>query len=108
MTDWHKTLTELAQPFPETAIKWRVGATTKDKTKAQALPYVDPRDYERRLDEVCPGQWQVSFIPWGDSKVICNLTIHTVTRASTGESTGDDFAPGTSAEAQAFKRACSK
>lgn len=108
MTDWNKTLAELAQPFPQSAIKWRVGATTKDKTKAQALPYVDPRDYERRLDDVCPGAWQVSFIPWGDNKVICNLTIHNVTRASTGESSGDDFAPGTSAEAQAFKRACSK
>ena len=108
MTDWNHTLAELCQPFPTTSLKWRVGATTKDKTKAQALPYVDPRDYERRLDEVCPGAWHVAFIPWGDHKVICNLTIHTVTRASTGESSGDDFAPGTSAEAQAFKRACSK
>jgi hypothetical protein len=108
MTDWHTTLAALAQPFPETAIKWRAGATTKDKTKAQALPYVDPRDYERRLDEVCPGQWHVAFLPWGDNKVICNLSIAGITRASTGESSSDDFAPGTSAEAQAFKRACSK
>jgi hypothetical protein len=105
--NWPELLERLAAPFPPVTIQWRAGATNRDKTKAQALPYVDPRDYERRLDELCPGEWAVVFKPWAE-RIICELTIHGVTRSSTGESSGDDFAPGTSAEAQAFKRACSK
>lgn len=100
-------LTQLAQPFPVSALQWRAGSVTRDKTKAMALAYVDPREYEKRLDEVCP-EWSVHFTPWNENRVICNLTVNGITRSSTGESSGDDFAPGTSAEAQAFKRACSK
>lgn len=106
--DWPNTLTELARPFPLQVIQWRAGATTQDKTRAQALPYVDPRVYERRLDEVCPGSWSVDFEPWGDRRIICRLTIHGLTRASTGESDGEGLAIGPTAEAQAFKRACSR
>lgn len=108
--DWSTLLATLAEPFAPNLIKYRAGATTKDKTKAQALPYVDPRDYERRLDVAAPGAWGVDFEPWGDTRVICRLTIYGVTRASTGEAEDDDraIAVGTAAEAQAFKRACSK
>lgn len=74
---------------------------------AQALPYAEARVYEDRLNELCPGAWMVSFTPWGDTRLICELTIHELTRASTGEE-NDGFAPGTAAEQQAFKRACSK
>ena len=47
-------------------------------------------------------------MPWGDNRIICELTLHGVTRSSTGEESEGGFAPGTAAEAQAFKRACSK
>jgi hypothetical protein len=104
---WPELLKQLSEPFPLAAIQWRAGSTTKDKKRAQALPYAEPRVYEDRLNALCPGEWSVTFKPWGDSRLICELTIHGVTRSSTGESEGS-FAPGTSAEAQAFKRACSK
>lgn len=107
--NWNEVLTTLAAPFPETALQWRAGATTRDETKALALPYADPREYEKRLDEVAPGAWECTFQPWGETKVICRLTIFSVTRASTGEASDDGFAAvGPTAEAQAFKRACSK
>ena len=107
-SEWRELLEELGRPFAEKHIQWRAGATTKDKGKAQALPYAEPRVYEDRLNRLCPGDWSVLFKPWGESKVICELTIHGVTRASTGESDGEGFSVGTAAEAQAFKRACSK
>lgn len=108
--DWLRLLDDLEEPFAPELIQWRPGATSKDKTKAQALPYVDPRDYERRLDDAAPGSWDVVFEPWGETRLICKLTIHGVTRSSTGESADEDKAIsiGTSAEAQAFKRACSR
>jgi len=108
-TDWHDLLERLAEPFDASELKYRAGATNRDKTKAIALAYADPRAYEDRLNTLVPGEWQVEFTPWGEHRIICHLTILGVTRSSTGES-GDsnpDIA-GTSAEAQAFKRACTK
>lgn len=105
--NWTTLLEDLAEPFPASAIYWRAGSATRDKKRAQALPYAEPRVYEDRLNSVCPGEWSVRFRPWGDTRIICELTIHGVTRSSTGEE-NEGFAPGTAAEAQAFKRACSK
>ena len=97
----------LAEPFPPEVVKWLPKVLTKDKSKAMAIAYADPRAYEDRLNEVCP-DWEVSYQPWNDQQVICHLTIGGVTRASTGEADTNDRNTGTSAEAQAFKRACSK
>ncbi|CAN5878739.1 hypothetical protein BH24DEI2_BH24DEI2_16930 [soil metagenome] len=106
--DWPALLNALAEPFPQEAVSWRAGALSRDKKRAQALPYAEPRVYEDRLNTVCPGDWSVRFVPWGDNRIICELTIHGVTRSSTGEESEGGFAPGIAAEAQAFKRACSK
>lgn len=105
--DWTYLLKELGKPFPAEFISWRAGATTRDKKRAQALPYAEPRVYEDKLNDVCGGEWSVIFKPWGDNRIIAEVTIYGTTRASTGEE-NEGFAPGTAAEAQAFKRACSK
>lgn len=113
---WPELLERLAEPFPVEAVSWRAGSVSRDKKRAQALPYAEPRVYEDRLNALCPGLWSVAFRPWGESRIICELTLGAEgedgaltysTRASTGEE-NDGFAPGTAAEAQAFKRACSK
>lgn len=109
--NWKTLLEKLSEPFAKEDIYWRAGATTKDKKRAQALAYAEPRVYEDRLNEICPGDWSVRFIPWGETRLICELTIHGVTRSSTGEFDSEKrnaVAEGTVAEAQAFKRACSK
>ncbi len=101
--NWETLHQQLSQLFSSEHIQYRAGVVSRDKKRAQALPYAEPRVYEDRLNQVCPEAWNVSFAPWGE-RIICSLTIHNLTRSSTGES---DQA-GTSAEAQAFKRACSK
>lgn len=97
-------LQQLARPFAPEHISWLPGATTNDKSKCLAMPYADLRAYQNRLDEICGLGWAVVYRPWGD-RIICELTINGVTRSSTGESDGGGNA-GTSAEAQAMKRAC--
>ncbi|MDZ7703647.1 MAG: Rad52/Rad22 family DNA repair protein [Trueperaceae bacterium] len=109
---WQELIAELEKPFDPRVVKHRAGATNKQKTRALALPYVDGREYERRLDAAAPGAWSVDFarVDLGSEKVgvICKLRIHNIDRSSTGEEVlGDDNAL-TSAEQQAFKRACSK
>lgn len=107
--DWGQLHEELVRPFPDAAIKYRVGAVSKDKKKAQALPFIDSRTVEDRLNELVPGAWSVAFEPWGADRIICRLTIHGVTRSSTGDGAGSpDQVAGTAAEAQAFKRAASR
>lgn len=107
--DWTQLTKDLSMPFEEHEIKYRAGAVSRDKKRAQALPYADPRVYEDRLNALVPGLWEVEFEPWGETRIICRLTIYGVTRSSTGESgDGPDAVAGTAAEAQAFKRACAK
>lgn len=48
----------LKEPFDPKVISWRVGATSKDKTKAIALAYIDARDVMKRLDDVMGLDWQ--------------------------------------------------
>jgi len=109
MKDWDTIYQEMKRPFPEKEIRWRAGATTRDKTKAQALPYAEPRVYEDRLNQVIGHDWECRFITWDSHKIICELTILGKTRSSSGESEENNPSiVGTTAEAQAFKRACSK
>lgn len=101
-------LIELRKPFHPSHVTWKPGSVNKEGTKALALAYADLRAYQNRLDEVCGIDWSVTYTPWGE-RIVCHLTIQGITRSSTGEpdaqSERSEIA-GTSAEAQAFKRAC--
>ena len=112
-------LTELAQPFDPEAVEFKAGATTQDKARALALAYVDSRVYQGRLDTVAP-DWRNEYTrEYAGERVIitCALTVAGVTRQAIGESlqanarhdgsTVIEENAATSAEAQAFKRACS-
>lgn len=68
-------LKQLKEPFRPEFIKWRVGQTTKDKTKAAALAYLDAREVYKRLDDVCGcGGWQSKLIEIKDG-FTCELSI---------------------------------
>lgn len=101
-------LPELRKPFHSAHVTWKPGSVTKDQTKALALAYADLRAYQNRLDEVAGMDWSVTYTPWGE-RIVCHLTINGVTRSSSGEPDSQserNEVGGTSAEAQAFKRAC--
>jgi hypothetical protein len=116
--DWNEMQKRLVEPFPAKDVMFRPGAPSPDRKRAQALPYAEPRVYEDRLNKVLGPDWSCRFKTWGDQRLICELTIQVthedgtireITRTSTGEfDNGDKIAQGTVAEAQAFKRACSK
>jgi hypothetical protein len=99
-------LDELRKPFHPSQIEWKPGMV-KDN-QALAVAYADLRAYQNRLDEVCGLDWSVTYTPWGE-RLVCHLTIHGITRSSTGEpdtqAERNEIA-GTATEAQAFKRAC--
>jgi hypothetical protein len=100
-------LNMLSRPFEPGTVEWKPGAS-KDN-KCMALAYADLRAYQEQLDKVCGIDWSCKYIPWGDGRIICELTIAGVTRASTGEADAQDEKnnlAGSVTEAMAFKRAC--
>ncbi len=67
-------LTKLAAPFPPARISWRVGSTNGEKTKGMALAYIDSRDVQDRLDQVCGPNWQCRY-PHAAQKTVCDIGI---------------------------------
>ena len=120
-----KALARLAEPFASKDVKWLVAATSRDGRKGRVTPYADPRAYTDRLNEVVtPSGWTREYevhtispvtrikkdkpIQTGKVLVICVMTIPGVgSHSGSGEEWADDENAMTSAEAQAFKRACS-
>jgi hypothetical protein len=113
----------LETPFRPDVIEWRVTNTAKNSRppRGQVLPYADQRAYTDRLNTLfTPGGWTrkysvhttPNFERGRDRKIVakvfvtCDLTIFGIgSHAATGEEWADDENAGTSAEAQAFKRA---
>jgi hypothetical protein len=116
-------ITELQVPFDPSVIEWRVTNRAKDKRRGQVMPYADQRAYTDRLNALLtPAGWtrkyavntSANFQRGKDEKTVakifvtCELTILGLgSHSATGEEWADDDNAGTSAEAQAFKRACS-
>lgn len=69
MTD---IMNALKRPFDPKKISWRVGATTKDKSKGIALAYIDARDVMHRLDEVFGLEWQCRY-SHAETKTVCDI-----------------------------------
>lgn len=68
-------LKQLKNPFDPKFVKWRVGQTAKDKTKATALAYLDAREVYKRLDDVCGIDGWSSKITEIKDGFICELSI---------------------------------
>jgi hypothetical protein len=117
--------TQLAEPFDPDEIRWRVTHTTQDGRRGAVIPFANPRAYTDRLNQIfSPNGWTRSYevstlsglsrikrdkaIQTGKVLVTCSLSIHDLgTHTGSGEDWADEQNAMTSAEAQAFKRACS-
>jgi hypothetical protein len=104
-------LKALKNPFDARFVKWRVGATTKDKTKGIALAYIDAREVKKRLDDVCGiDGWEDELIACDDG-FICNIRVRLpngewVKRSGAAGNTKVSAIKGGASDA--FKRAASK
>src|SRR6266566_2101251 len=123
--DVKSAIADLEVPFPPDQVQWRVTNTAKDKKRGQIVPYADPRAYADRLNALFTAQgWTRKYqvetmsnimrmkkgesISSGKILVTCTVTIVGLwSHSGTGEEWADDENGMTSADAQAFKRACS-
>jgi hypothetical protein len=115
---------QLTEPFDPSEIKWRVTHTTRDGSRGAVIAFADPRAYSDRLNHVfTPSGWTRAYevntvssvtrmkkdklIQTGKVLVTCTVTIAGIgTHADSGEEWADEENAMTSAQAQAFKRAC--
>jgi hypothetical protein len=118
-----RLIRELELPFEASIVEWKVTNTSRDKTRGQVIPYADQRAYTDRLNALfTPAGWtrkytihtSANFERSKDQRIVakvlvtCELTIFGLgSHAATGEEWADNDNAGTSAEAQAFKRASS-
>ena len=118
-------LLRLEEPFDKDEVKWLVAATSRDGRKGRVTPYANPRAYTDRLNEVLTASgWTRQYtvhtispvtrlkkdktIQTGKVLVTCTVIIAGIgNHSGSGEEWADDENAMTSAEAQAFKRACS-
>lgn len=103
-------LKRLAEPFDESVIEWRAGATNSDKTRALAVAYAPARVYMDRLDEVMGTNWKDVYRPGPGGGVVCGVSLFIegkwITRFDGAENTDIESVKGGLSDA--FKRACVK
>ena len=120
-----EAILRLEVPFASNEVKWIVKATSRDGRKGRVVPYADPRAYTDRLNQVFTASgWTRQYtihtvspitrmkkdkaIQTGKVMVTCVVSITGFgSHTGSGEEWADDENAMTSAEAQAFKRACS-
>jgi len=111
MSEAKEILTKLKEPFKAKEIHWRVGSTSKDKSSALALAYIDARDVMKRLDDVLGIDcWQDSYVETPSGRVICTISINVTGQwISKSDGAGDSAVEGEKgAISDAFKRAAVK
>lgn len=102
-------LQALKNPFEPRFVKCRVGATSKDRRKGIALFYIDSREVQKRLDDICGiDGWQSKFYP-SDKGIVCELSIRMpdgtwITKSDGGVYT-EKVTPFKGGCSDAFKRA---
>lgn len=66
----------LAAEFPRDAIHWRALTMAPSGNRALAVGYMDARDVQDRLDEVCtPAGWRDSYVETAKGRVIATIEI---------------------------------
>lgn len=108
-----RMIEELQVPFDAFLVRWRAFETQWRGGTLYGLcfPYVDPRGYEDRLNQVCkPHGWSHQSQPsvsGGKVVVSCVVNIDGLgSHCKLGEESASQENAATAAEAQAFKRAC--
>lgn len=106
-------LERLSGPFPPSVVSWRVGNTNGDKTKGMALAYIDARDVQDRLNDVCgPFGWQCRHEVSHDKRVTCHVGVRDTEGGDwvwKSDGAGEtDYEGEKGSYSDSFKRACVK
>ena len=67
---------KLADPFNASEVEWRIQGVDQSRMRGMAVPYIDSRAIQRRLDDAvgCFG-WKNEFKQWHENSQLCSLFI---------------------------------
>lgn len=66
----------LAEPFKASEIEWRIQGVDQSRMRGMAVPYIDSRAIQRRLDDVLsPFGWKNEFKQWHENSQLCCISI---------------------------------
>lgn len=72
----NEIITRLREPFTSKEIEWKIQVTTQDKTRGMAVPYVNSRAIQKRLDETAGVfNWRNEYSMWHEKSQICGISI---------------------------------
>lgn len=95
---------ELTRPFRPEQIKWRLGATSHDKTSGIGLAYIDARDVMQRLDGVAGIEnWQCRYPMPGFCEMSIRIGGEWVVKTNAADATQVEPMKGQASDS--FKRA---
>jgi hypothetical protein len=81
-----EALAKLEEEFGADDIEFRVGSTSKDKSKGMALPYITNRAIMQRLDQsVGKGYWRNEYQAWHNGSQLCGISVKVIYEDGTSE-----------------------
>ena len=105
-----ENIKRLQEPFSFKDVEWKIQCATKDKARGMAVPYLNSRAIQTRLDEVIgAANWKNAYSPWQNNSQLCGLSIYDsergewVTKYDGAEKT--DIEPVKGGLSDSFKRA---
>lgn len=74
--DHSEIFQKLAAPFKASEIEWRLQAISEENMQGLAVPYIQSRAIQNRLDDVVnSSHWKNEFVPWRDDAQLCGISI---------------------------------
>lgn len=73
----------LSEPFPPGAVRWHAVEGSLDGQRVRLSPHLAPEALGARLDAaVGPDGWALDLRPWGEDRLIAELTVRGASRAT--------------------------
>lgn len=73
----------LTQPFPPGTVRWHAVEASPDGLRVRLSPHLAPEALGARLDAaVGPDGWALDLRPWGEDRLIAELTVRGASRAT--------------------------
>jgi hypothetical protein len=72
-----ENIKRLQDPFIFKDVEWKIQYTNQNKTSGMAVPYLNSRAIQTRLDEaIGAANWKNSYTPWQTNAQLCGLSIY--------------------------------
>ena len=72
----NEIITKFRESFPFDSIEWKIQVTTQDKKRGMAVPYIDSRSIQKRLDEtVGVFGWRNEYKMWHEKSQVCGISV---------------------------------